>query len=236
MSIDTDVYAVMSGYAPLTALVGSGSAVRVYPSVIAQGVAMPAVAYALRTDTFGTLLGDSFLNTLRMTTAHSPEATQIVRDPCLCHLIVSPPLLLPPIERSVLVDPALRPVNFRPQFRHCGLSPLMKRHQRQTKVSQGIEGLHVGVAGIGHNFSLIVCWGTCGSRAQEISRRRSKMIGRSAPASFPSSMPILHRCCMYSSIRSAFRSRYGTCRSFASTNRLSSFKCWLNSSVNFSCS
>ena len=58
MSIDTDVYAVMSGYAPLTALVGSGSAVRVYPSVIAQGVAMPAVAYALRTDTFGTLLGD----------------------------------------------------------------------------------------------------------------------------------------------------------------------------------
>ncbi len=66
MSIDTDVYAAMSGHAPLTALVGSGAACRVYPSVIAQGVPMPAVAYALRTDTFPTLLGEVGINQTRV--------------------------------------------------------------------------------------------------------------------------------------------------------------------------
>lgn len=57
MSIDSDVFAVMSGHAPLAALLGSGSAFRMFPSVIAQGVAMPAAAYALRTDPIATLEG-----------------------------------------------------------------------------------------------------------------------------------------------------------------------------------
>lgn len=57
MSIDTDVYAVMSGHAPLTALLGSGANFRMFPSVIAQGVAMPAGAYALRTEPVGTVDG-----------------------------------------------------------------------------------------------------------------------------------------------------------------------------------
>ena len=58
MSIDSDIFDVMVGYGPLTALVGAGAAARIYPSVIAQGVAMPAVAYALRTDAFSLLTGD----------------------------------------------------------------------------------------------------------------------------------------------------------------------------------
>ena len=58
MSIDTDVFGVMAGHAPLAALVGSGDAARIYPSVIAQGVPMPAVAYALRTDALAVLTGD----------------------------------------------------------------------------------------------------------------------------------------------------------------------------------
>jgi len=57
MSIDSDIYTLMSGHAALTALVGSGAACRVFPSVIAQGVAMPACAYALRTDGLGLLTG-----------------------------------------------------------------------------------------------------------------------------------------------------------------------------------
>lgn len=57
MSIDSDVFAVMSGHAPLTALLGSGSAFRMYPSVIAQGEPMPAGAYAIRSDTVQTLEG-----------------------------------------------------------------------------------------------------------------------------------------------------------------------------------
>jgi hypothetical protein len=66
MSIDSDIFDVMAGYAPLTALVGSGAAVRIYPSVIAQGVTMPAVAYALRTDAFATLLGEVGINQTRI--------------------------------------------------------------------------------------------------------------------------------------------------------------------------
>jgi hypothetical protein len=50
MSIDSDVYGVMSGHAALTSLIGSGAAFRMFPSAIAQGVAMPAGAYAIRTD------------------------------------------------------------------------------------------------------------------------------------------------------------------------------------------
>lgn len=50
MSIDSDVYAVMSGDAGVTAILGSGSAIRLFPSVIAQGVAMPAAAYAIQTE------------------------------------------------------------------------------------------------------------------------------------------------------------------------------------------
>lgn len=57
MSIDSDVFAVMSGHAPLTALLGSGSAFRMFPSVIAQGETFPAAAYAIRTDTVQTLDG-----------------------------------------------------------------------------------------------------------------------------------------------------------------------------------
>lgn len=57
MSIDSDVFAVMSGHAALTTLLGSGSAMRMYPSVIAQGASMPAAAYAIRTDTVGALDG-----------------------------------------------------------------------------------------------------------------------------------------------------------------------------------
>jgi hypothetical protein len=57
MSIDSDVFAVMSGHAPLTALLGSGAAFRMFPSVIAQGEPMPAGAYAIRTDTAQVLDG-----------------------------------------------------------------------------------------------------------------------------------------------------------------------------------
>lgn len=57
MSIDANVFAVMSGHAPLTALLGSGSAFRMFPSVIAQDVPFPAAAYAIRTDTVQTLDG-----------------------------------------------------------------------------------------------------------------------------------------------------------------------------------
>ena len=46
MSIDSDVFDVMSGHAPLTALLGVGSAFRMYPSVIAQGEPMPAARWA----------------------------------------------------------------------------------------------------------------------------------------------------------------------------------------------
>ena len=46
MSIESDVYSALTGHAGLTALVAD----RIYPSAIAQGSALPAVAYA-RTDT-----------------------------------------------------------------------------------------------------------------------------------------------------------------------------------------
>lgn len=57
MTIDSDVFAVMSGHAPLTALLGVGAAFRMYPSVIAQGEPMPAAAYAIRTDPVAGLEG-----------------------------------------------------------------------------------------------------------------------------------------------------------------------------------
>jgi len=66
MSIDTDIYAVMAGHAALTALVGAGANMRVYPSVIAQGVAMPAAAYALRTDALGLLTGEVGISQTRV--------------------------------------------------------------------------------------------------------------------------------------------------------------------------
>lgn len=53
MSIDSDVYSVMSGSASLTALLGSGAAFRMWPSVIEAGhnfATGPAAAYAIRTD------------------------------------------------------------------------------------------------------------------------------------------------------------------------------------------
>ena len=57
MSIDSDVYTLMSGHAALTALLGSSANFRMFPSVIAQGVAMPAGAYAIRSDTLPLLDG-----------------------------------------------------------------------------------------------------------------------------------------------------------------------------------
>lgn len=66
MSIDSDVYAVMSGHAPLTALLGTGAGFRMFPSVIAQGIAMPAGAYAIRTDAISTLDGVAVLYQTRV--------------------------------------------------------------------------------------------------------------------------------------------------------------------------
>lgn len=66
MSIDSDVFAVMSGHAPLTALLGSGASFRMYPSVIAQGEPMPAAAYAIRTDSVSTLDGVVVANQTRV--------------------------------------------------------------------------------------------------------------------------------------------------------------------------
>jgi len=58
MSIDSDVFAVMANWPTVESILGYDSAVRVYPSVIPQGTAMPAVAYALRTDAISALTGD----------------------------------------------------------------------------------------------------------------------------------------------------------------------------------
>ncbi len=44
-TIEEAVVARMAGYAGLTALIGSGSAMRLYPLVIPQDAALPAIAY-----------------------------------------------------------------------------------------------------------------------------------------------------------------------------------------------
>lgn len=66
MSIDSDVFAVMSGHAPLTALLGTGANFRMFPSVIAQDVPFPAGAYAIRTDTLQFLDGTVAFNQTRV--------------------------------------------------------------------------------------------------------------------------------------------------------------------------
>lgn len=62
MSIDSDVYALLSGNAGLTALVGT----RIFPQVIAQGESMPALVYAIRTDSVTQLYGPVGLDRSRI--------------------------------------------------------------------------------------------------------------------------------------------------------------------------
>jgi hypothetical protein len=66
MSIDSDIFAVMSSHAPLTTLLGTGSAFRMFPSVIAQDVSFPAGAYAIRTDPVVGLEGVVLANQTRV--------------------------------------------------------------------------------------------------------------------------------------------------------------------------
>ena len=46
MSAETSLYSALSAAAPVTAIVGVGSAARIYPDVIPQDKAVPALAYA----------------------------------------------------------------------------------------------------------------------------------------------------------------------------------------------
>lgn len=68
MSIDSDVYDLMEGDAPLAALLGgSGASFRMFPSAIAQGAAMPAGAYVIRTDPVAGLEGVVLASQSRIT-------------------------------------------------------------------------------------------------------------------------------------------------------------------------
>lgn len=57
MSVGSDVYDLLRGNAGVTALLGSGAAIRLFPNVIAQGVAMPAAVYAVNSDPIALLDG-----------------------------------------------------------------------------------------------------------------------------------------------------------------------------------
>lgn len=46
MSAETSLYTALTADAAVTAIVGSGSAARVYPDVVPQEIDLPAVAYA----------------------------------------------------------------------------------------------------------------------------------------------------------------------------------------------
>lgn len=57
MSVGSDVYDLLRVNVGVTALLGSGAAIRLFPNTIAQGVAMPAVAYAVNSDPVALLDG-----------------------------------------------------------------------------------------------------------------------------------------------------------------------------------
>lgn len=64
MSAETELYAVLSGAAGLTALVGN----RIYPDAIPEGAALPAVVYArASTDPVLSVSGHKFAETARLT-------------------------------------------------------------------------------------------------------------------------------------------------------------------------
>lgn len=68
MSIDSDVFDVMKAHAPLTAILGSGDAFRMYPSAIPQddNTVWPSAAYAIRTDPVVGLEGVVLANQTRI--------------------------------------------------------------------------------------------------------------------------------------------------------------------------
>lgn len=64
MSAETELYAVLSGAAGLTALVGN----RIYPDAIPEDAALPAVVYArASTDPVLSVSGQKFAETARLT-------------------------------------------------------------------------------------------------------------------------------------------------------------------------
>lgn len=89
MSVETTLYGILSGHAALTALVGN----RIYPDVIAQGEALPALIYRkMGADMFPTLDGVVGIASYRMAVscwAHKKDDAENVCDKVIAALAAS---------------------------------------------------------------------------------------------------------------------------------------------------
>ena len=84
MSAESTLYAALSGWAGLTALVGS----RIYPDEVPLGVALPAVAWLRESTEFNPTIHGTI----------TPGSTKALMDIACVAEVSTPPLSVPPLS------------------------------------------------------------------------------------------------------------------------------------------
>jgi hypothetical protein len=106
MSAETTFYAYLAGAAGVTAIVGAGASARIYPDVIPQDKALPAVAYArMVTEPVSTVHSGAQVAELVTMQAQCWAATRTAAD-ALADAATAALAAQgePPVARSVLFD------------------------------------------------------------------------------------------------------------------------------------